>query len=144
MSCARCRSDTDPVEGQCENDPPMPTLCIGPQTSCMTGRELNAAGKDDSSSCCSPLVVHVVGVMLAMVATSLFRLFLYSMFSHYVLYHQSPTPNFCCCSLFSSHSFQISLTQSSLSTLGLLRLLLPSTFWASHLFATFSSPILST
>ena len=26
-----------------------------------------------------------------------------------VLYQQSPTPNFCCCSPFSSHSFQISL-----------------------------------
>ena len=36
------------------------------------------------------------------------------------------------------------LTQSSHHILCLLRLLFPSTFWASDLFASFSSPILST
>ena len=60
--------------------------------------------------------------------------FLSSLFSHYVLYQQSPTPSiFCCCSPFSSHSFQTSLNKVLPSPS-----LSPSppfsfTFWASDL-----------
>ena len=49
-----------------------------------------------------------------------------------VLYQQSPTPVFCCCSPFSSHSFQSTHRFHCLS-----RVLFLSTFWASAL----SSPI---
>ena len=41
--------------------------------------------------------------------SSLSRLFFpLLIFSHYILYHQSPTPPVLCCSPFSSHSLQIS------------------------------------
>ena len=66
------------------------------------------------------------------------------LFSHCILYQQFPTSICCCCSPFSSHSFQISLNTSSHHILNLPRLLFLSTFWASAVFANFSSPILST
>jgi len=74
-------------------------------------------------------------VRLAMVTCHIYFVFSFpsSLFSHCVLYQQSPTPSVCCCySPFSSHYFQISLnailsshSQSSSP---------PSpTFWASAL-----------
>ena len=45
------------------------------------------------------------GIRLSLVSVIVSSSFL---FTHYVLYHQSPTPSiFCCCSISSSHSFQI-------------------------------------
>ena len=94
--------------------------------------------------CCSPLVVPVIrGEVGHGYCRLLFIVSFFSLFSHYVLYHQSPTPSiFCCCSPLSSHSFQIYFN-----------IVLPlhprcssppflTTFWASALFANFSSPIL--
>ena len=63
--------------------------------------------------CCSPLSVPVVRGEGDHGYCHLFFVFsfLLSLFSRYVLYHQSPTPSiFCYCSPFSSHSFQISLS----------------------------------
>ena len=55
-----------------------------------------------------------------------------------------PTPSiFCCCSNSLPHLFRSHLPQSSHHILGLPRLLFPFTFWASALFANYSSPILS-
>ena len=64
--------------------------------------------------------------------SSLSSSFLFSYFSCYILYNQSPTPSIS----FSSHSF---LMQSSHHILGLPGLMFPSTFWASHLFAILST-----
>ena len=94
-----------------------------------------------TSSCCSPLVVPVIR---GDVGHGYYRLLFVSFF-HYVLYHQSlTTPIFCHCSPFSSHSFQISLTAVLPSHSRSSSPPFPSTFWASHLYVTYSSPILST
>ena len=84
---------------------------------------------------CSPLAVPVVRGEVAMV-TVIFSV-LSLLFSYCSLYQQSPTLSiFCCCSPFSSHSFQISLNTV---------LRFPSTFWASALaLPFFPSRILST
>ena len=69
--------------------------------------------------------------------------FLSSLFSHCVLYHQSPTPIFCRCSPFSSHYFQISLNAVLPSHSWSSSPPFPSSLWASDLFASFPSSILS-
>ena len=64
------------------------------------------------SCCCSPLAIPVIGGEVGHGYRHLFFVFSFfsSLFSHYILYHQFPTPStFCCCSPLSSHSFQISL-----------------------------------
>ena len=101
--------------------------------------------RSGSNSCCSPVVALASGVRLPWLRSSVLCLFFPLLcFSHYILYHQSPTPCVCCCcSPFSSHSFQISLNASPHHILGLPRLPFSYTFWPSDLFASFSSLILS-
>ena len=59
------------------------------------------------------IIIHLVllaslspGVRLS---SSFSSSFLFILFSQCILYQQSPTPIFCCCSPFSFHTFQISL-----------------------------------
>ena len=61
-----------------------------------------------------------------------------------VFFQQSPTPIFCCCLQSHPTRPRSLLTQSSQRILGLPRLLFPSNFWSSNLFANLSSPILFT
>ena len=81
-----------------------------------------------SLSWCPPLVVPVVTGHLGNCYCHLFFVvsLLSSLFSHYVLYQHSPTPIICCCSPFSSLSFQISLN----AVLSSSSPPFPSTFWA--------------
>ena len=82
--------------------PSVPQSLLTPSSSAtsFTGSQQNLL----LSSCCPVIRVRVAMVTVIFSLSS----FLYSLFSHCVLYQQSPTPIIFCCSPFSSHSFQVS------------------------------------